>query len=374
MRFVIINTDYSTFTRALYGRHASLARASYATQMRVRNESLFGLANFNSKNLRKLGHNAWDVHANSEPMQRAWAAEHGVRLCEQCGRGQGLFPWRRRAAANWLHTALAAQLRHYQPDVVINYNPLLIGGQFLRQVVDSSAMVIGFHAAVIPAGADFGGHDLMLSAAPSFVAYFRSLGFPSRLLHFAFEPETLATLAPPKRRCGVCFAGHLSQEHASRRALLHQISAQFPIDIYCDDPAGVDRDSPIHSRLRDAVWGLDMLRVMGASAITLNNHIDVAGPDAGNMRLFEATGVGTMLLTDWKSNLQELFEPGREVITYRDPQHCTELIRYYAAHSEQRESVAQAGQQRTLSHHTYLHRMREIVEMVQENRSQRRAA
>ena len=31
------------------------------------------------------------------------------------------------------------------------------------------------------------------------------------------------------------------------------------------------------------------------------------------MRLFEATGAGTLLITDWKVNLHNVFELGKEV-------------------------------------------------------------
>jgi spore maturation protein CgeB len=74
------------------------------------------------------------------------------------------------------------------------------------------------------------------------------------------------------------------------------------------------------------------------------------------MRLFEATGVGTCLLTDWTENLGELFEPEREVATFRDAKECVERIRWLLAHPEEREAIARAGQARTLRDHTYRHR------------------
>ena len=39
-------------------------------------------------------------------------------------------------------------------------------------------------------------------------------------------------------------------------------------------------------------------------------------------RLFEATGVGTFLLTDFKDNLQTLLEPNREVVAWRSVNEC----------------------------------------------------
>jgi len=94
-----------------------------------------------------------------------------------------------------------------------------------------------------------------------------------------------------------------------------------------------------------------MYHVLNCSRITLNHHGDVL-PYANNMRLFEATGVGTLLLTDWKENLGEMFDPGKEVVAYRTPEECAELIRYYLAHDDERQAIARAGQGRTLREHT----------------------
>ncbi len=43
-----------------------------------------------------------------------------------------------------------------------------------------------------------------------------------------------------------------------------------------------------------------MYEVIRRSRVTLNFHIDLAEGWANNMRLYEATVVGTLLLTDWK--------------------------------------------------------------------------
>ena len=64
------------------------------------------------------------------------------------------------------------------------------------------------------------------------------------------------------------------------------------------------------------------IRSLRRSRVTLNSHIDFAGREAGNMRLFEATGVGAFLLTDFKDNLHTLFEPDREVAVWRSTDDC----------------------------------------------------
>jgi len=82
------------------------------------------------------------------------------------------------------------------------------------------------------------------------------------------------------------------------------------------------------------------------------------------MRLYEATGVGTLLVTDRKDNLSSLFEPGKEVVAYGSAEEAVELVDYYLQHNEERKQIARSGQARTLSEHSYHHRMEEFIDIV----------
>jgi spore maturation protein CgeB len=107
-----------------------------------------------------------------------------------------------------------------------------------------------------------------------------------------------------------------------------------------------------------------MYRLLRDARISLNRHIAEAEGHANNMRLYEATGVGSMLLTDEGSNLSELFEPGREVVTYAGVDDLIEKARHYLAHEDERLTIAQAGQARTLRDHTYEVRMGELAQIL----------
>jgi spore maturation protein CgeB len=91
----------------------------------------------------------------------------------------------------------------------------------------------------------------------------------------------------------------------------------------------------------------------------------VAENNANNMRLYEATGVGALLITDRKDNLGELFEVGKEVVAYSSPEEAAEMIRYYIAHPEEARAIARAGQARTLRDHTYQRRMDEMAPVLE---------
>ena len=80
MRVLILNTDHDLFLEEFYARDPELSLASYEKQLRARTRSLFGVAGPYSRNLRALGHEAWELHASIHCLQAAWAREHSVAL------------------------------------------------------------------------------------------------------------------------------------------------------------------------------------------------------------------------------------------------------------------------------------------------------
>jgi hypothetical protein len=390
MKFLILNTDYPGFLHQLYAEHSGLAQWPYAEQMRVRNESLFGVADFYSRNLRVLGHEAQEIHANNEAMQRAWASEHGLAIdaaespepvarafLQQVATLAARTPVRHlRPLFNpllrsfdssqpaWFYEILAAQIRHERPDVIINQDVAGISSRFLGELKPFSRLLIGQIASPIVWGTGLRVYDLMISSLPNFVERCQALGVPSELNRLAFEPAVLARLKHRDPVIDASFVGSLSLDHQSRIDLLEALCAQCLIEVWAN---GVDRlphNSPIRSRWKGSVWGIEMYQTLHRSKMTVNHHIGISGDYANNMRLYEATGVGALLLVDCKKNLHDMFEPSREVVTYRSAEECVELIHYYQEHDSEREAIARAGQQRTLREHTYERRMRELLEIV----------
>jgi len=83
------------------------------------------------------------------------------------------------------------------------------------------------------------------------------------------------------------------------------------------------------------------------------------------MRIFEGTACGALVLTDTVANgLDQLFSIGEEIVTYRDDADLLSKITYYLSHEETRQAIAAAGQQRTLTEHTYLHRAQQIIKTI----------
>ncbi|HLH29979.1 MAG TPA: glycosyltransferase [Terriglobia bacterium] len=371
MRFLILDTGYPKFLSWLYDRNPGLEKKSYETQAAARMETLFGQAAFYADSLRKLGHQAWDIEANNEFMQKAWAREHGLPVSRgrrwEARLRKGFVPWL--SAVNdqtWLYEILAAQIKYYKPHVLVNY-AMLLRSAFFRELKPYVRLLVGNHGAPLPGGNDFGlaPYDLVLSVVDNLVDYFRNHGKKSELLRLGFEPAVLERLSNPRPDVPVSFVGNLYSCHTSRMRWLEFVAQNVPVRVFTASADGIPNESPMLRYREDAVWGRQMYETLKRSELTLNHHVDIAEDYAGNARLFEATGVGTLLVTDWKKNLHEMFEPGKEVVAYRTPEECVEMIRHYLEHEDERRAIARAGQQRTLRDHTCRHRMEELVTIVE---------
>jgi len=101
------------------------------------------------------------------------------------------------------------------------------------------------------------------------------------------------------------------------------------------------------------VYGLEMFQIIADSKIVLNKHINQVGNYAANKRLFEVTGAGACLVTDYKENLKYLFDIDREIVTYRSIEELISKVRYLLNNEEERKRIAKAGQEKTLSDHNY---------------------
>ena len=119
------------------------------------------------------------------------------------------------------------------------------------------------------------------------------------------------------------------------------------------------------ARCHPPVFGMDMYKVLYNSKMTFNKHTEEARNTVDTMRVFEATGVGTCLLTDTGRNMKDLFEEDCEVVTYSSIDECIEKVNYLLEHDDVRQQIAEAGQKRTLKDHTVINRCRQIDEILQ---------
>lgn len=355
----------------MYTSNPNLKEKSFSEQYAHRMNSLFGTADFYSKNLKTLGHEAIDIIANHEPIQKQWAIENRVDIKRSSSFLSNHIPFINRVfkRRNRIFQILEEQIKQFQPDVVYNMAMETIDSDFLKSVKINCniKLIVGQHAATLTESmTDLSGYDLILSSLPNKVEYFRSKGKQSEYFKLGFENTILSQLPDSPKVYGVTHIGEYGPVHNERNKILEYVAKEVNIDFWGYGTDNLRQDSPILKNYRGPAWGLEMYNILSKSQITITGHItSVAGQYANNMRLYEATGVGALLITDHKKNLSDIFEPDKEVVTYHDPEECVEKIKYYLENEKEREKIVKAGQRRTLKEHSYLNRMKGLIGIVE---------
>lgn len=114
------------------------------------------------------------------------------------------------------------------------------------------------------------------------------------------------------------------------------------------------------NRRADNTFHLNSLSSMANHAVSLftGNRPQIKA------RNFEIPGHGGFLLTSEADGLEEYYMIGKEIVCFNSFDDLVDKIRYYLANDEQRDNIRTAGQRRTLSDHTYIRRMRKILDSV----------
>lgn len=373
MKVLIVDTCYPKFLADHY-RGQQIAGLPYAEQRSSLLAACFGTSDFYSRELTKLGCEAEEIIANCAPLQLQWAREQGLRSAWQAAphrwtRSQ--LATRLIARSGALLSILLEQIRRARPDVLYVQDLNLLPPGLLHSLAGEVRLIAGQIASPLPRKEILAGYHLILTSFPHYLARLRQAGAAAEYLRLGFHPSVLERVGPQEKRFACTFVGGISRDHSRGVTQLEQVARKAEVDFFGYGAEALSPDSPIRARHHGEVWALDMYRVLAQSRITLNRHVDVAEGYANNMRLYEATGMGAMLLTDAKANLGELFEVGKEVVAWEDPEDLFEKICYYAGRPTERDAIARAGQQRTLRDHTYERRMIELVGILKQHLGRR---
>lgn len=85
---------------------------------------------------------------------------------------------------------------------------------------------------------------------------------------------------------------------------------------------------------------------------------------AVNQRVFDVPASASFLLTDYRSDLENFFRPGIEIICYKSLEEIKDLAQFYLSNSVARYEVIKAGYKRVLAEHTYVRRLTFLLEKM----------
>ncbi len=405
MRLLKISRFYPAYLHSLYQRQPELAKLPYQQQLNAILQDGFWWADFYTNALQGMGYDTREVIGNAQTLQQRWAAENDSAYTEAAWQGQ----------------IITAQVRAFQPDILLVTNGTAIlkaaDVQHMRDQHPALRLALVVTGAPASDWAEYRAYDLLISNIPELVGQYKAAGLAAYHVHHAFAPELRGRIGPVTPQLPFTFSGSIITQadyHNERMQLIQALLQSTALELWsrvpvvsrwararyglqraayagyqavrrAGVPQGVVQRVPLLSkvsrwqgppqaaqglppaiapRVHPPVFGLDMYRLLARSHVTLNTHIDASARSASNMRLFEATGVGACLLTDWKPDLATLFDPEREVVTYRSADEAIEKAGYLLAHEAERRRIAEAGQQRTLRDHTVMQRAAQLDALI----------
>ena len=375
---LLVDTYYPSFLNAQGLNKVPHSNSQYSSQLSLALDAGFGTGGAYLTGLRQAGWEAEIVIPNSLTLQTMWAREHKVSEPWAAGWDYGLHLSRLPLVNGYLHKfphihrMLLEQVKSLKPDVVMVQDLNLIPFGLAKELKKYCGLLVGEIASPLPPKSFLMNYDLILSALPSIVDTARAWGLSSEWVPLGFDDKWKTISPASSRPIDAIFVGSFTRLQKSTAPLLAEVAKLIPgLQIYGTAPRDVLQEWGLESFHKGPAWGKDMFALLGQSKLVLNRHGEVAGPYAVNMRMFEATGSGALLVTENKSNLARLFEPEVEVLAYDTPQQAAQIARNILDNPSRLDAIALAGQNKTLTAHTYSARAKQITELFESKISTR---
>ncbi|MFO7709660.1 MAG: glycosyltransferase [Desulfobacterales bacterium] len=110
------------------------------------------------------------------------------------------------------------------------------------------------------------------------------------------------------------------------------------------------------------------VRVYSAAKIVLSIHYrsddDRFRVYQASPRVFEAMSCGAFVLTDRQKDVLEIFAEGEHLAVFSEGGDLERQVLYFLNRAAERRRIAKAGRQEVLRHHTYEHRIEQMLKTL----------
>lgn len=214
-------------------------------------------------------------------------------------------------------------------------------------------------------GANVAEFDAVLSNSLGGVDAIRTLGArATHILYYAADPQIYQRLAVPED-IDVFFYGTSAEYRADWLRAMITLPSQALSDVRF-----VVRGRSLGNLGRATVMPFfpfsNLREYISRSKINLvitrQAHAQTYG--SSTMRLFELAMMGTCIVCNPCSGIEEWFEPEKELLVVGSPEEAVDCYRFLLTHEEERRRLGQAARARAMAEHTYQHRARQLVDIV----------
>ena len=370
-KILFIDSYYSDFISNL---SQSCKDSSYDEIRSKLDVTRFGTGSALAFEFSKIGWETQLVVPNFRVMQDAWRKENGFSKTIAAGWDYGPHIARLPGAdklalfVNHLHSTIYEQVKIFKPDVVYVQDLNLIPPALIKKMREFTNLVVGEIASPLPPWRLIKSYDMVLSALQPIVEGLNYKGMRAHWVPLGFDLRNWEDFKSESsnRSIDVSFVGSISRLQKMTLPLMRRISERVDsFSVYGPRESGKTlADHGLQDLYRGTAWGSQMFEIFAKSKIVVNRHGEIAKGHATNMRMYESTGMGALLITDATKNLEELFKVNEEVVTYEDPDDAAEQIVKLLSNQSEIQRIAMQGQKRTHTEHTYAQRVQTILEYV----------
>jgi hypothetical protein len=345
-KIVQIENFYQKFLEAQLQQNPFLAKIPYRNKIQF----LFDSGWSSGQNVVPyLNPSHWETHyliPTCEWLQRSWAQENGL---------SSDIP---------LELILLYQLQKIAPDVIYLSDIPCFNFSFL-DALNRMPFVVGWHATALNPNIEWSRMDLVLSGIKAIRLRALELGAKSAQEFMSASPNyrQISKDNFVGKNINVGFAGSFfGGLHESRAKLLFETASKLlgeKIDIFtanpfCDPQVGF-------LQFHQPVYGSEVVTQYSKCNIVIDIRADFGLPaenmydrETSNMRIFEATRSGSLLLAENCYNLKKYFKIDEEIVTFSSNEELLDKIKYYLddRNESKRLDIAERGFARAITEHS----------------------
>lgn len=355
-----ITSQYVKYIKDFYRENPNVDDLTYDELFNMFTEQGFAEANFIHPYLRNMGIESKVIFYNNKTLQYKWSP-----LCKNLS----------------LFELLLMQIKEYCPDIILISDMPSFDLEQLKMIKESvsnkTIYLVGYYFSEL--NNKFfevvSQYDQIYTGSNGYVNLMRNKEIPAFLLRHAFDSSIINKLDVCEKSNAVCFSGSIvvgKTYHNNRIEILNKMMEyKIPYDFY-GEIYGIQKEDKnlkilldkIENNRHDANYGIKYYSIISQYTIGLNLHAPCID-GAGNMRMFETTGVGTCLLTDYRDENCEMFDVDNEIVEYSSSEELLDKVRWLINYPSKAKEIAKAGQKRTLKDHTYKNKAEQLNEYIQ---------
>lgn len=379
MKFVEVTKLYSKYLEYFYKKNPTILALPYKQHISAIFDDCNMQSNFLEQELEKKGFETELFYYNASDLQYSWNMEIKTKD---------------------LFSIVKKQIKESKPDILYISDLFCFNEEqlkILKEELPKETIFVAWHFGILN---DFSNRnakyfDQIYTGNKYMTSLLSEYNKNTKLLYHTFSPTIINKIQKKEKAGNIVFPGSISLNCQLTRLdmcdaiLRERIPFTFAGEIYGTfNPDNVfdflryikfralykienpKKYKSCEKLLRENLvlgkFGLDYYQFISDNLVCINRHADGSGTGTGNMRMTEVTGIGSCLLTDYREENKDLFEPDYEIVEYSSNDELAEKAKWLIENPTKAKEIALAGQKKTLNNYTYNNKAEHLIEYLQE--------